>query len=281
MDDACVPSLLFGTAWKNDSTVRYTENALRAGLRGVDTANQRQHYNEPGVGTALTRAFEQARLARTDLFVQSKFTYARSHERAPYDAGSPVGVQVEQSFASSLQNLGVTALDSYLLHSPWRNVGVARQDWEAWQAFEGLVWAKKVRFVGLSNVSADQLETIHRLAEVKPAFVQNRCEASRGWDRRTREACAALGVTYQGFSLLTANSAARKQPVVLDAAARTGRSPEQVIIRFALQLGIVVLTGPTTERHLHDDVACFHFTLTEDEVRAIEALDTASGCTVT
>ncbi len=278
---ARVPTLLFGTAWKNDSTARCTEAALRAGLRGVDTASQRQHYDEQGVGTALARLFAQTRLARAELYLQSKFTYAHGHARPPYDPSARVSVQVEQSLSRSLEHLGVARLDSYLLHSPWRNLGVARQDWEAWQALEALAAAEKVRFVGLSNVSAEQLETIHRLAEVKPAFVQNRCEAGQGWDRQTRAACGALGVTYQGFSLLTANTAAREHPVVLGAAARTGCSPEQVIIRFALQLGIVVLTGPTSERHLQDDLACFDFSLTTDEVRAIEALDSISGSTAT
>lgn len=280
--DVGVPSLLFGTAWKNDSTARSTEAALRAGLRGVDSANQRPSYDERGVGAALACVFSQAPLERAELFLQSKFSYARSHEQPPpYDTLAAVNLQVEQSFASSLSNLGVSTLDSYLLHSPWQRAGVARQDWEAWQALEGLVFQQKVGLIGLSNVSTEQLETIHRLAEVKPAFVQNRCEAQRGWDRETREACRALGVTYQGFSLLTANAAARRHPHVLRAAERTDRTPEQIIIRFALELGIIVLTGPTTERHLHEDLDCFEFSLTDAEVCAIEALDTLSGSTAT
>src|SRR5216117_2073776 len=96
---APIPDFLYGTAWKEDRTPALTELALDAGFRGIDTANQRRHYFEAGVGEALAAAFA-AGLARDDLFLQTKFTYAGGQDhRLPYDPRAPLATQVEQSCA--------------------------------------------------------------------------------------------------------------------------------------------------------------------------------------
>ena len=101
-----VPRFLYGTAWKEDETERLTGLALRAGFRGIDTANQRRHYHEAAVGQAVAAANEQGLAARDDLFLQTKFTFVRGQDhRLPYDPGAPIPTQVEQSFASSLAHL--------------------------------------------------------------------------------------------------------------------------------------------------------------------------------
>ena len=124
-----VPVFLYGTAWKEDETARLTSAALDAGFRGVDTANQRRHYHEAGVGAAVQRALAGGRLRREDLFLQTKFTYLNGQDqRLPYDAAAPVAAQVEQSFASSLEHLGVDRVDSYVLHGPSRTRGLGAED---------------------------------------------------------------------------------------------------------------------------------------------------------
>ena len=70
-----VPRFLYGTAWKEDETRRLTELAMRAGFRGIDTANQRRHYDEAAVGRAVAAAIEGGLVAREDLFLQTKFTF--------------------------------------------------------------------------------------------------------------------------------------------------------------------------------------------------------------
>ena len=104
----------------------------------------------------------------------------------------------------------------------------------------------------------------------RPAFVQNRCYASTGWDRAIRAFCERRGVVYQGFSLLTANGHALKSPAVARAARRTGRTAAQVIFRFALQAGMIPLTGTKSPAHMREDLECFSFELDPAEVRAIE-----------
>src|SRR5215813_9952706 len=112
-----VPRFLYGTAWKEDRTQCLTGLALRQGFRGIDTANQRRHYHEAAVGQAIAAAIDGGLVTREELFLQTKFTFRGGQDhRLPYDPKAPVRTQVAQSFASSLEHLGVEVIDSYLLH---------------------------------------------------------------------------------------------------------------------------------------------------------------------
>jgi diketogulonate reductase-like aldo/keto reductase len=263
------PPILYGTAWKEDETTRLVEAALAAGFRGIDTANQRKHYHEAGVGEALRRSA----IPREQLFLQTKFTHVEGQdERLPYDPRSPFATQVRQSFESSLEHLGVTYLDSYLLHGPRTRSGFSPGDREVWRAMEALHEEKKTLFIGVSNISAEQLETICGLATVKPAFVQNRCYARSGWDRDVRAICRREGITYQGFSLLTANRKELSGSAVREIASAHGKSVAQVVLRFAQQLGMLPLTGTTDPLHMRDDLDIDDLLLSADEVRMIETI---------
>ena len=268
-----VPRFLYGTAWKEDETRHLTGLALRQGFRGIDTANQRRHYHEAAVGQAIAAAIESGLVAREDLFVQTKFTFRRGQDdRLPYDPRAPIPTQVEQSFASSLEHLCVEAIDAYLLHGPTQRVGLAPADWEAWRAMEAIHHSSRARLLGVSNVTLEQLQLLCRQARVQPRVVQNRCYAVRGWDRRVRDFCAASGIVYQGFSLLTANREALVRPELARIAERHGRTVSQVVFRFALDVGMVPLTGTTDAGHMRADLAVFDFRLEPGEVARIEGL---------
>ena len=259
------PELLYGTAWKEDDTERLVMLALEAGFRGIDTANQLKHYQEAGVGRALRRAFGQE-TQRAELFLQTKFTYVTGQDqRLPYDPKAPIAVQVAQSCASSLEHLGVAYLDSFFLHGPWRRAGWSPNDIEAWSAMEALRDAGTVRSLGISNVSLDQLQALCARARVQPAWVQNRCYASTGWDEAVRRFCRERGIGYQGFSLLTANGAVLQGRTVQIIARRHSRTPAQVIFRFAQFAGMVPLTGTTDPEHMLEDLAASGFNLSEAE----------------
>src|SRR6185437_12221023 len=95
------PRFLYGTAWKEDRTQRLTELALEQGFRGIDTANQRRHYHEAGVGRGIATFIKSGHGKRDDLFIQTNFTFRPGQDhRLPYDPAAPISVQVEQSFAS-------------------------------------------------------------------------------------------------------------------------------------------------------------------------------------
>lgn len=272
-----VPRFLYGTAWKEDQTQRLTELALRQGFRGIDTANQRRHYHEAAVGQAIASAVDRGRVTREELFLQTKFTFRPGQDhRLPYDPRAPISLQVEQSFASSLEHLGTEVIDSYLLHGPTQRTGLAPSDWEAWRAMEAIHDSGRARLLGVSNVTLEQLQLLSRQARIRPRFVQNRCYAVQGWDRRVREFCSANGLIYQGFSLLTANARAMTHPDLVRIAQGHGRSVSQVVFRFALDVGMVPLTGTTDSEHMRADLEVFDFRLKPEEVERIESLALAS-----
>lgn len=261
--------MIYGTAWKEDRTADLTALALAAGFRAIDTANQRKHYFEAAVGDAIARS----KLPRSELWLQTKFTYQRGQDhRLPYDPAAPVGEQVRQSFASSLAHLGTTYVDSYVLHGPEAGQGWSAVDREAWAAMEALHDAGVAKQLGVSNISAAQLQLVCKAARVPPAAVQNRCYARTGWDREVRAICRERGITYQGFSLLTANTRELQAPAISGIAARTGATVPQVVFRFCERIGIRALTGTTSRAHMDEDLAASKVELTEADVRAIESI---------
>jgi diketogulonate reductase-like aldo/keto reductase len=268
-----VPTFIYGTAWKEDATARLVRMALDAGFRGIDTANQRRHYHEAAVGEALADVLAAGGLQREDVFLQTKFTYLGGQDhRLPYDPRASLATQVEQSFASSLQHLGVDYLDSYVLHGPSVGRGLSADDWETWQAMEGLHAAGKTRRIGVSNVNVGQLAELYAGASTKPAIVQNRCFAAMGWDRAVRQFCSERSIIYQGFSLLTANQEVLRHPRLHEIVSRTGKTVPQVIFRFALQVGMTALTGTTSAAHMAEDLSVYDFALEPEEVETLDEI---------
>jgi diketogulonate reductase-like aldo/keto reductase len=271
LDGVRVPRFLYGTAWKEDDTQRLTELALREGFRGIDTANQRKHYHEAAVGQAISAAMKANVVTRGDLFLQTKFTFRPGQDhRLPYDPNAAIPTQVEQSFASSLEHLGTDVIDSYVLHGPTTRLGLTAADWDAWRAMEAIHTRGQARLLGVSNVTLDQLRELVAGARVPPRFVQNRCYAFRGWDRAIREFCTANGIVYQGFSLLTGNRDIVAHPEVARIALRHARTPAQVIFRFALDVGMLPLTGTTDAGHMRADLDVFNFQLLATEISLID-----------
>ena len=273
MASASVPDFLYGTAWKEDRTPGLTELALRTGFRGIDTANQRRHYFEAGVGQGLAAAYRAGVVTRDDLFLQTKFTYQHGQDhRLPYDPAADLSTQVAQSMASSLEHLGTDHVDSYVLHGPASGHGWSEDDAETWDAMVKERDAGRTRLLGVSNVSLRHLEQMSATGAEAPAFVQNRCFARVGWDRAVRAFCAQRSIVYQGFSLLTANPEVLQHPLVSRLAARLGATRPQVVFRFAQAVGMLPLTGTTDPEHMTKDLASRDLAPSADEVRAIESL---------
>jgi len=267
------PEFLYGTAWKEDRTPALVERALRAGFRGIDTANQRRHYFEAGVGEGLAAVYRAGLVTRADLFLQTKYTYQPGQDhRLPYDPDADLATQVAQSMASSLEHLGTDHVDSYVLHGPVSGHGWTEYDVEVWGAMGRERDAGRTRLLGVSNVSLRHLQQMAATGAEMPAFVQNRCFAVRGWDRDVRAFCATREITYQGFSLLTANPEVLRHPLVAGIAARGGATPAQVVFRFAIGMGMLPLTGTSSPEHMTQDLASRTLELSADEARAIESL---------
>jgi diketogulonate reductase-like aldo/keto reductase len=267
------PTFLYGTAWKEDKTAALTEQALRAGFRAIDTANQRRHYFEAGVGEALARAYRDGLVTRNDLFLQTKFTYQRGQDhRLPYNPAAPLANQVAQSLASSLEHLATDHVDSFVLHGPSSNHSWTDSDTEVWNALRQERDAGRTRLLGVSNVSVMHLEHLKDSGGELPAFVQNRCFARLGWDRDVRHFCSANNITYQGFSLLTANPEVLQHPPFIEVAAELNATPAQLVFAFATSVGMLPLTGTSSPEHLQQDLTSLNLTLAPDLVKGIESI---------
>src|SRR6266446_4559561 len=164
-----VPLVMYGTAWKEDCTQALVLEAIATGFRAFDTANQRKHYFEGEVGAAVRAAIASGTVTREDLFLQTKFTYQHGQDyRLPYDPDSDLAAQVGQSIAGSLEHLGVTRIDSYILHGPSRSGGLGQADWQTWRAMEDAVDEDFIGLLGISNISADQLDALLARARIRP-----------------------------------------------------------------------------------------------------------------
>lgn len=266
------PAFIYGTAWKEDRTATLTEAALRAGFRGIDTANQRKHYFEAGVGAGLAAAYRAGSVTRADLFLQTKFTYLRGQDhRLPYDPAADFSLQVAQSLFSSFEHLGTDYVDSFVLHGPssdeWEDA-----DAEVWEAMRRERDAGRTRLLGVSNVSLLHLEQMEAAHHEMPAFVQNRCFASTGWDREVRAFCRQRNIAYQGFSLLTANRQVLGSAAIAELATALNATPAQVVFSFARAIGILPLTGTSNAEHMQQDLASLEIAIPADIVEVIESI---------
>lgn len=268
-----IPPFLYGTAWKEADTERLTYQAFEAGFRGIDTANQRRHYVEAAVGKALVRAMDAGLGVRSSFFLQTKFTHVGGQDdRLPYDPAADFRTQVRQSFESSLQHLQTDFIDAYILHGPEGRMGLSDGDLQVWREMEALHKEGAVTYLGISNVTLNQAQLLCEHAAVQPAFIQNRCIEQFGWDKELRRFCADNDIIFQGFSLLTANLQLLRHPTVQGIATRLGKTPAQVVFRFALGLNIVPLTGTSSRSHLEEDLECLTFALSANDQKAVEDL---------
>ena len=267
-----LPSFMYGTAWKKEATANMVQQAVTAGFRAIDTANQLIHYQEALVGEALQALAKQG-IPRETQFLQTKFTPANGQDhRTPYDASADLTTQVRQSFDSSLAHLHTDYIDSYVLHGPYSRYSLGAADREVWAAMEALYQSGKTKMIGISNVTAGQVAQLCTEATVKPMVVQNRCYAALGWDQDVREICKTHGIIYQGFSLLTANREVLADPEVRAIAKRLETGPAQVIFAFAMHIGMLPLTGTTNLQHMKEDLQSEHLRLSTEDIQRIEVI---------
>ena len=264
-----LPPMIYGTAWKEEATAGLVKLAVNAGFCGIDTANQKKHYREDFVGEALLELKKKG-IQREALFLQSKYTYKEGQDhRLPYDPKADYPTQVTSSFENTLKNLHTEYLDAYLLHGPRSGRGLTDADWEVWTAMEELHRSRQARMIGVSNVSLHHVTELCGKAKIKPQIVQNRCFAAHGWDRDVREYCVEHEIVYEGFSLLTANPHVFNDPHVAAIARRLKATPQQVIFRFAAQIGILPLTGTTDPQHMKEDLEAMTIQLSAGDTHVI------------
>ncbi|MDA2814442.1 aldo/keto reductase [Nocardiopsis sp. RSe5-2] len=247
-----MPQLGFGV-WQVGSAeaTDVVGTALQAGYRSIDTAAA--YGNEEGVGEAVRRSG----IARDDLFITSKLW----NSDQGYDA-------TLRAFDASMQRLGLEQLDLYLIHWPLpaRDAYVS-----TWKALERLYADGRVRAIGVSNFQTAHLERVMdeggitpmvNQIELHPRLVQ---EELRRFDARHGIATEAWSPLGQGNLL--------QDPVIVKIAEAYGKSPAQVIIRWHLQLGNVVIPKSATPERIRANIDVFDFELSSGDVEAVTGLN--------
>jgi diketogulonate reductase-like aldo/keto reductase len=223
--------------------------ALAAGYRHVDTAAV--YGNEAQVGAALA----ESGIARDQLFVTTKLW----NQDQGYD-------KALAAFDTSLKRLHLDYVDLYLIHWP-----VAQLRLDSWRALERLFADKRARSIGVSNFLLPHLLELEGAAKVLPAV--NQIELTPFLQRReTVERCQKLGIKLEAYSPLTRGKRL-DHPVLLELSAATKRSPAQVMLRWGIQHGFVVLPKSVTPTRIEENAAVFDFTLNADAMQRLDALE--------
>ncbi|NYV73680.1 aldo/keto reductase [Streptomyces sp. UH6] len=247
-----IPQLGFGVFQVPDEdTTAAVTAALRAGYRSIDTAAI--YGNEAGVGKALAASG----LAREELFVTTKLWNADQG----YDA-------TLRAFDESLAKLGLDHVDLYLIHwpTPARDLYL-----DTWRAFERLVADGRVRAAGVSNFQPAHLRRLLDHSSLVPAV--NQVELHPGLQQaELRAVHAELGIATEAWSPLAQGAVLGEEPIVT-LARRYGRSPAQIVLRWHLQLGNVVIPKSVTPARIGENIDVFDFALTDEEMASLTALD--------
>ncbi|MFF0751683.1 aldo/keto reductase [Streptomyces sp. NPDC004267] len=247
-----IPQLGFGVFQvSDDETTAAVTAALETGYRSIDTAAI--YGNEAGVGRALAASG----LARDELFVTTKLWNADQG----YDA-------TLRAFDASLAKLGLDHVDLYLIHWPTPARDLYR---ESWRALERLAEEGRVRAAGVSNFQPGHLRRLLDGATLTPAV--NQIELHPGLQQAELRAFHGdHKIATEAWSPL-AQGAVLGDPAVTAIAARHGKSAAQVVIRWHLQLGNIVIPKSVTPARIRENFEVFDFALTDEEMRAVAALD--------
>ncbi|EQD76579.1 prostaglandin f2-alpha synthase, partial [mine drainage metagenome] len=234
-----------------EPTQRAVRWALEAGYRHVDTA--KLYENEEDVGTAI----RASGLPRDEVFVTTKLW----HTDHGFDAA-------RAAFRSSLGRLRLGYVDLYLIHWPTAPSPEARA--ESWRALERLKAEGQCRAVGVSNYTVRHLEELRAASDLVPAVDQVEMHPFV-YDPELVDYCARHGIRIEAYSPLT-RGRQLDHPLFAQIAAAHGRSPAQVLLRWGLQHGWVVLPRSVHEARIRENVRLFDFALTDGEMRALDGL---------
>ena len=249
-----IPQLGFGVFQiPPGETEKAVSEALSAGYRLIDTAQG--YRNEEGVGAAMASAGIQ----RDELFITTKLT----NSEQGYD-------KALRAFDESMNKLELDVLDLFLIHWPQP---MFDQYVETWRAFERLLADGRVLSVGVSNFEIEHLERLFAETDVTPAV--NQVELHPEFPQEElREFHAAHGILTESWGPLGQGKGLLENPHILDVARRKARTPGQVVLRWHIQLGNVVIPKSVNPDRIRENIDIFDFELDEADMQEIEEVRT-------
>ena len=258
-----IPAVGFGT-WQmpdNDTGYDAIRYALDCGFRHIDTA---QGYGNEGT---VGRAVSDSGIPRSEIFLTSKL-----------DNPNHGYQNTLSSFARTLELLRTDYVDLFLIH--WPNPLQFRSIWqqtnaETWQAFESLYAAGKIRAIGISNFRTHHLDALLRTAEIIPAVNQIRLCPGDSQDALVA-CCRSHGILTEAYSPLGTGQVLTV-PAITEIAAKYGKSPAQICIRWSLQNGFLPLPKSVTPARIRENLDVFDFTLSASDMQIITGLTGCAG----
>ncbi|MEU5081786.1 MULTISPECIES: aldo/keto reductase [Streptomyces] len=248
-----MPQLGYGV-WQvpDDEAERAVATALQAGYRSIDTAAI--YGNEEGTGKAIAASG----VPREEIFVTTK-VWNSDHG---YDA-------TLRAFDTSLAKLGLDYVDLYLIHWPLpsRDAYV-----DTYKAFEKLYADKRVRAIGVSNFLPEHLRRLTEETSVIPAVNQIELHPHLQ-QRESRAVHGELGIATEAWSPLGQGKGLLEVPAIVAIARKHDRTPAQVVLRWHLQLGNIVIPKSVTPSRIKENIAVFDFSLDDEDLAAISALN--------
>ncbi len=238
-----------------DECINAVKSALSSGVRLIDTASA--YGNEEEIGQAIREAIDEGIIQREDIFVITKI-YPGDEMKNP-----------GQSIQACLERLNIGYVDMMLLHHPDSN------DVKAYKAMEQFVAEEKIRSIGLSNWYVEELTEFLPQVDTVPALVQNEIHPYYQ-ENDVIPFIQDLGIVVQGWYPLGGRGHTAEllgNPVISEIAEAHGVSSAQVILRWNLQKGVVVIPGSSNPDHIKENTELYHFSLTDEEMERINNLD--------
>ena len=253
-----IPKIGFGT-WQipNEVAVEAVADALKVGYRHIDTALA--YINEDGVGKAI----RESGLKREEIFITSKLPA----QIKGYD-------QAMESFDLTVKNLGIEVLDLYLIHAPWpwtdKGGDYTAQNIQSWKAFEKLYKDGRVRAIGVSNFNPKDVQALLDNCEIVPMANQIAFHVGRT-QKEYVDFCNKHNILVEGYSPL-ATGRALSDKFLNKMASSYGVSVAQLLIRFALQRGILPLPKTTTYLRMVENTQVDHFSISESDMEKLDSI---------
>jgi diketogulonate reductase-like aldo/keto reductase len=235
---------------EGDDTPRSVRWAIEAGYRHLDGA--KAYSNEKGVGEGI----RQAGIKREELFVTTKL----------WNSDMRRGTQIE-GFEKSLKDMKLDYVDLYLIHWPVENFSAS------WKVLEDIYKSGRARAIGVCNFQTHHLEELFKTAKIIPAINQFECHPLLS-QKPLIDYCVSKGISCEAYSPLGGEgSSLHSNPVLIKIAEAKGKSPAQIMLRWNIERGLIVIPKSIKKERIKANIELFDFDLSTDEVIAIDGIN--------